>query len=172
MKRLIILTLITILSLNVSFSSNKNSQSVQDDPSIMNMERTYSLSNDTVNAVLKVIQYSKGIIKYDISIVTSKSKIEQEGYALNLNSDINSGIENEQVGKDKEQRVVPYLSWLCGCGDMKDLEIRISIDKSKVSIFASRKLRHELFIDNDKIELNEKLEDSVPLILGYLNLQE
>lgn len=115
------------------FSSNKHQQSVQDDdPAVMYKKRTYSLSNDSVNAVLKVIQYSKAIIQYDITIITSKNKIEQKGYALNLGSEMNGGFEYESDENGKELRVIPYNSYLCSCGDQEDFEIRISLDKKRL----------------------------------------
>lgn len=151
-------------------SSNRIGQSDQDDdPAVIYKQRTYNLSNDSVKAVLKVIQYSKAIIDYDITIVTATGKIEQKGYALNRGSEMNDGIEYETDDNGKELRVIPYNSYLCSCGEQKDLEIRISEDKIKVSIYSSRKLRYELF--NNKVKDGDKLEDSVELF-GYLYLKE
>lgn len=151
-------------------TSNKNNQTaLADEPAILYKKRTYSLSNDSVKAVLKVIQYSNAVIDYEISITTVKGKIEQKGYALNLSSELNGGVEYESDEKGDALQVNPYISYLCGCPAQNDLEIRISTDKKKVSIYSSRKLRQDLF--SDKIKPNEKLEDSVQLF-GYLYLEE
>jgi len=170
MKKLIILLFITLMCWNGTFSSNKYSQSVQDkDPSVIWKKRTYSISNDSVNAVLNVVQYSKAIIDYEITIVTSKGKIEQKGYALCLGAEIIGGVEHESDENGKDIQVIPYNSYLCGCQDKYIFEIRIATDKKKVSIYSTRKLRHELF--NDKMIEGQKLIDSVQLF-GYLYLKD
>jgi len=170
MNKLIVFTIFLLLCCSGVFSSNRNRQSVQDDdPAIMYKKRTYSISNDSVKAVLKVIQYSKAIIDYEITITTTNDKIEQKGYALNLGSEMNGGIEYETDDNGTELGVVAYNSYLCSCGDQKNLEIRISTDSKKVSIYSSRKLRHDLF--NDKVKEGDKLEDSVQLFGYLINLQ-
>jgi len=82
---------------------------------------------------------------------------------------MNGGFELESDESGRELRVIPYNSYLCSCGDQEDFEIRISLDKKKISIFASRKLRHDLF--NDKVKDGDKLEDSVQLFGYLINLQ-
>lgn len=139
------------------------------DPATQFKQRKYSLSNDKVRAVLKVIQYSKAIIQYEINVVTAKGKIEQKGYALNLSSEINQGIEGETDDNHKEIWVVPYQTYLCSCGNQVSLEIRISTDANKSSVYASEKLRSSLFDDNSSGNRNPA--DSVQL-MGYLYLED
>jgi hypothetical protein len=166
MNKLIVFTIFSLLCCSGVYCSNRNSRLVQDvDPAIMPQKRSYGISTDSVKAILKVIQYSKAIIDYEITITTANGKIEQKGYALNLCSEMNSGVEYETDDNGKELQVVAYHSYLCSCGDPKNLEIRISTDGKKVSIYSSRKLRHDLF--NDEVKDGDKLEDSVQLF-GYL----
>jgi len=150
--------------------SNKIIQSaINDDPAMILEKLTYSISTDSVNAILKVIQYSKDIIDYEITIVTASGKIEQKGYALSLISEINGGVEYESDEDGKVLQVIPYNSYLCGCQEKFNFEIRISTDKKKISIYSSRKFRSELF--SNKIQGTGKPEDSVQLF-GYLYHKE
>lgn len=170
MKNTIVVMLIFLALCPDLFSSNINRPKVQnEDPAVIFKKRTYSLSNDSVKAVLKVIQYSKAIIDYEITIVTANGKIEQKGYALNLSSELNNGVEFEADENGKEITVVAYNSYLCNCGNQKDLEIRISTDQQKVGIVTSESLRSELF--KSKLKNGKKSEYKVQLC-GYLTLEK
>ena len=55
MKKLIIFTVVIMLGYNSVFSSNRDGQSIQNDDWAGTKQKTYSLSNDSVNVVVKVI---------------------------------------------------------------------------------------------------------------------
>lgn len=130
------------------------------------VKRTYTLFQDSVDATLNIYIYSKTVIEYNLRIVSPYKRIEQKGYALNLaDPSLEGGFEYESDEYGKELRVIPYQSWHCSCEQEFDLEIRIAIDGSKVSIYSSQKLRSELF--NEEVTDQERLNKIVPLV-SYL----
>lgn len=76
------------------------------------------------------------MIEYDITIVTPTRKLEQKGYAIYCDSEMYGTIEYETDDKGQTLGVIPYNTRLCSCNDRNLFEIRVSVDKKKVSIFS------------------------------------
>lgn len=170
MKYLFVLT-VGVISLCCSsiFAQDSKNPLSSEERFVDYVKRTYTLSQDSIDATLNIFIYSKTVIEYNLCIISPYKKIEQKGYALNLaDSSLEGGFEYELDEYGKELRVIPYQSWHCSCEQEFDLEIRIALDESKVSIYSSQKLRSELL---NELVVNQELSNRIVPLIGYLYRQ-